>query len=245
MRTHLVPGLDVWTEKQWLEDHQAWFDRFIKRIRWHRVKYKSGRFKSSCVTPCYTAMFGGNDPTAPYFRRIPPWLQPLVDRVSKTTRSTYNCVLVRLYLSGEDEIAWHTDDRVFLGPTPTIASLSFGATRLFELRKMVGNAWSDRVDPRTPTVATELDAGDLLVMEGSTQSLWQHRVPPGRHCTDPRINLNFRYIVPGARGQETFYKYMVYGDSKRPPSWTYKRLIQTYRDGQLPITSFFSASHKK
>jgi hypothetical protein len=60
--------------------------------------------------------------------------------------------------------------------------------------------------------------GDLLVMRGATQQHWHHRVPKAR-SRRPRINLNFRYILPDAahraeaeRGQKTYYKYMVHGD---------------------------------
>ena len=44
-----------------------------------------------------------------------------------------------------------------------------------------------------------LDAGSLLVMRGSTQRLWQHRLPKqlGRAC-GARVNLSFRWIE--ARG---------------------------------------------
>ncbi len=44
----------------------------------------------------------------------------------------------------------------------------------------------------------------------------------------PRINLNFRYIIPGTpdaeRGQHTYYKYMVHGDNLRAPSVTYAQV---------------------
>ena len=85
--------------------------------------------------------------------------------------------------------------------------------------------------------------GDLLVMHGDTQKHWHHRVPkaPSR-C--PRINLNFWYIVPGSpdveRGQKTYYKYMVHGDSVMPngdpsgcspPSSSYTELLR--RQGSL------------
>ncbi|GMH55373.1 hypothetical protein TrRE_jg1256, partial [Triparma retinervis] len=67
---------------------------------------------------------------------VPPHLSPLVSRVSSLLKTPFNAVLVRLYFDGDDNIAWHTDGRKFLGPTPTIASLSFGASASFQLRKM-------------------------------------------------------------------------------------------------------------
>lgn len=62
-------------------------------------------------------------------------------------------MLLRLYFDGADEIAWHTDGRTFLGPTPTIASLSFGAEALFQMRRM-RNVWpcagDNGIDTATP-----------------------------------------------------------------------------------------------
>jgi hypothetical protein len=48
--------------------------------------------------------------------------------------------LLRLYFDGDDTIAWHTDGRKFLSPNPNIASLSFGGTADFQLRRMT-NVW--------------------------------------------------------------------------------------------------------
>lgn len=43
-------------------------------------------------------------------------------------------------------------------------------------------------------IKTHLPHGSLLVMEGSTQEDWQHRVPKEYHDRGPRINLTFRTI---------------------------------------------------
>lgn len=44
-------------------------------------------------------------------------------------------MLANLYRDCHDSVDWHADDEPALGPQPTIASLSFGDTRNFELRK--------------------------------------------------------------------------------------------------------------
>ncbi|EOD31528.1 hypothetical protein EMIHUDRAFT_58725, partial [Emiliania huxleyi CCMP1516] len=76
----------------------------------------------------------------------------------------FNAILLRLYMDGADEIAWHTDGRTFLGERPTIGSLSLGATASFQLRRM-----------RNRDLL--LADGDLLVMHSPTQRHWHHRVP--------------------------------------------------------------------
>ena len=40
-----------------------------------------------------------------------------------------------------------------------------------------------------------LASGSLLVMKGTTQTHWLHRLPPTKKVADPRINLTFRTIV--------------------------------------------------
>ncbi len=112
------------------------------------------------------------------YQPIPTYLQELVTRVSLATGNVpYNAVLVRLYFDGNDEITWHTDGRTFLGPTPTIASLSLGARCSFQLRKMT-DVWpcagtpDGGVDRRVAPIDVNLRGGDLLVMSGHTQRGW-------------------------------------------------------------------------
>ncbi|KAJ5467953.1 hypothetical protein N7475_005705 [Penicillium sp. IBT 31633x] len=47
---------------------------------------------------------------------------------------SYNFCLVNYYASGEDSIAFHSDDERFLGPEPNIASLSLGGEREFLMK---------------------------------------------------------------------------------------------------------------
>ena len=212
--------------RHFLDDSQAWWDTIVSNVLWHRVKYASNRFGKACETPCYTAFYGGFPQFEPY-APVPQWLQPLVDRVSGELGVPFNALLLRLYFDGADEIAWHTDGRTFLGPTPTIGSLSLGATAQFEMRRM-RNCWpkvgppkdgepphDDGIDHATPPMAFALSDGDLIVMRGDTQAHWHHRVPKAK-SRRPRININFRYILPGTddaeRGQATYYKYMRDGD---------------------------------
>lgn len=118
-----------------------WYQQLLNNIRWHRVKYKSNRFQKECETPCYTAFFGGRAEYKPYIP-IPNWLEPLIYQVTSHLGKgvQFNAFLVRLYFDGNDEIAWHTDGRTFLGDEPTIASLSLGCKATFQLRRM-NNVW--------------------------------------------------------------------------------------------------------
>ncbi|MCU1351949.1 MAG: alpha-ketoglutarate-dependent dioxygenase AlkB [Acidimicrobiales bacterium] len=96
-----------------------------------------------------------------------------------------NGVLCNLYRDGRDSVAWHSDDEAELGPTPFIASVSFGATRRFQLRHK-----------HRPELRHELELtdGSLLVMQGPTQRHWRHQVPKTSRAVGARINLTFRQI---------------------------------------------------
>jgi alkylated DNA repair dioxygenase AlkB len=232
-------------------DAQHWWQTITSNTRWHRVKYGSARFGKACETPCWTAFYGGFPEYSPY-APVPAWLQPLVDRVSAELGAPFNALLLRLYFDGHDEIAWHTDGRTFLGPTPTIGSLSLGASATFEMRRMRnvwpkvnrasdgGNAsassaaaaaapYDDGIDHETPVRSWELKDGDLLVMQRETQAHWHHRVPKAK-SRRPRLNINFRYILPGTpdaeRGQATYYKYMRDGDGPVQAGVSYEAILR-------------------
>ncbi|XP_078270928.1 alpha-ketoglutarate-dependent dioxygenase alkB homolog 3 isoform X2 [Rhinoraja longicauda] len=97
-----------------------------------------------------------------------------------------------------DSIDWHSDDEPSLGRDPVIASLSFGETRNFEMRKKPPP--EEKGDyTYAEIIRIPLNHGCLLVMEGKTQNDWQHRVPKEYHDRNPRINLTFRTVYPEAR----------------------------------------------
>lgn len=60
----------------------------------------------------------------------------LKDRLEEVTGHHFNSVLANLYRDGHDSVDWHTDNEKALRRHPTIASLTFGDVRNFELRKI-------------------------------------------------------------------------------------------------------------
>ncbi len=118
-----------------------------------------------------------------------PW-SPAVTRVRECLHSTlgvrFNSVLLNLYRDGRDCMGWHRDDEKELGPDPVIASVSLGVSRRFLFRELK--------NPKSK-VELILHAGDLLLMEGSSQELWQHSLPRMLRIREPRVNLTFRNIV--------------------------------------------------
>jgi alkylated DNA repair dioxygenase AlkB len=117
--------------------------------------------------------------------RWTPALLEIKTRVEEQTAVAFNSVLLNLYRDGKDSVAWHSDDEPELGPSPTIASVSFGATRKFQLRSK---------DDRSLRHDLQLTHGSLLIMQRAIQRTWQHQVPKTSRQVEPRINLTFRTI---------------------------------------------------
>lgn len=116
-----------------------------------------------------------------------PWTKELLELknlIENKTSQTYNSCLLNLYHNGEEGMAWHSDGEKDLKQNGAIASLSFGAERKFLFKHK----------DTKQNVSLVLEKGSLLVMKGSTQQHWLHRLPPSKKVTTPRINLTFRTI---------------------------------------------------
>ncbi|KAJ3342106.1 hypothetical protein HDU93_003322 [Gonapodya sp. JEL0774] len=73
------------------------------------------------------------------------------------------------YGNGRESVAWHGDRLNHIGPLPTVASLTLGASRAFRLRGIDGGK----------TYAVVLKHGDLFVMGPGTQvSVFNHKRSP-------------------------------------------------------------------
>jgi alkylated DNA repair dioxygenase AlkB len=81
--------------------------------------------------------------------------------------------------------AWHSDGETDLKKDGAIGSLSFGAERKFSFKHK----------QTKETVSIILEHGSLLVMKGTTQTHWLHRLPPTKMKMGARVNLTFRTIV--------------------------------------------------
>ncbi len=116
------------------------------------------------------------------------WTEDLLQlkkKVEEKTAETFNSCLLNLYHSGDEGMAWHSDSEKDLKPNGAIGSMSFGAERKFSFKhKKSGQK-----------VSILLEHGSLLVMTGSTQTHWLHRLPPTKLVSAARINLTFRSII--------------------------------------------------
>ncbi|WP_430613599.1 alpha-ketoglutarate-dependent dioxygenase AlkB family protein [Flavobacterium sp. JP2137] len=120
-------------------------------------------------------------------KRALPWTAALLELkalVEEKTEETYNSCLLNLYHSGEEGMAWHSDGERALKKNGAIGSLSFGAVRKFAFKHK----------KNLTKVECLLEHGSLLVMKGSTQTHWLHRLPPTKRVQALRVNLTFRTI---------------------------------------------------
>jgi len=116
-----------------------------------------------------------------------PWTPALLELkllAEQKSGEKFNSCLLNLYHSGEEGMAWHSDAEKDLKKDGAIASISFGAQRNFCFKHKLSQE----------TVAVLLEHGSLLVMKGTTQSNWLHRLPPAKRIKTARVNLTFRTI---------------------------------------------------
>jgi alkylated DNA repair dioxygenase AlkB len=166
------------------------FDRLNREIKWRREKIRL--YGKEIDIPRLTAWYGepGKSYTYSGISMNPlPWIAPLreiKEKIYELAGTRFNSVLLNLYRSGKDGVAWHSDDEPELGPEPVIGSVSVGGTRLFQL-KHKSRKYLERVE-------IPLTSGSFLLMRGQTQRHWLHRIPKTKKPAAPRINLTFRVI---------------------------------------------------
>ncbi len=119
-----------------------------------------------------------------------PELLELKQKCEEVTGETYNSCLLNLYHDGSEGMAYHSDGETDLKKHGAIASLTFGAERKFLFKHKTTKE----------KIEILLENGSLLVMKGTTQDHWLHRLPPTTKIKTPRVNLTFRTIENKEKG---------------------------------------------
>lgn len=114
----------------------------------------------------------------------PFYLTRVKDRVETVTGVKFNGLLLNYYRDGGDSVGFHSDNEQELGYDPVVASVSFGAERLFVIKHI----HTEEVQHH------KLKHGSLLVMGGTMQRFWVHSIPKTEGEIGGRINLTFRLI---------------------------------------------------
>lgn len=168
------------------ETSDAYFGSLLSEIEWkHDEAIMFGRH---IITARKVAWYANQAFSYTYSRKTRhalPWspaLRELKQIVEDRTGYTFNSCLCNLYHNGNEGVTWHSDDEKSLKKHAAIASLSFGAERVFQFKhKKSGDI-----------VSIVLEHGSLLIMSGATQTNWKHRLPISKKILEPRINLTFR-----------------------------------------------------
>ena len=110
-------------------------------------------------------------------------LNEIKNKIYRVCNEKFSSVLINLYRDGNDSNGWHADDEKELGINPTIASVSFGEERYFQMKHK-----NLKIEP----IKFKLESGSLLIMSGTTQNEWYHKIPKTSKKISSRINLTFR-----------------------------------------------------
>jgi len=171
-----------------LKQSQQYFEKLLSNINWENDQ--AIIFGKLIVTKRKVAWYGDKPYSYTYSKttkRALPWTKELLELktiIESETGEKFNSCLLNLYHSGEEGMAWHSDGEKDLKKNGAIASVSFGADRKFSFKHK----------KTKQTVSINLEKGSLLIMKGTTQNNWLHRLPPTKKVKTPRINLTFRTI---------------------------------------------------
>jgi len=170
------------------ENAQRYFEQLLKNIEWDNDK--AIIFGKLIITKRKVAWYADKPFDYTYSKTSKtalPWTNELLELkeiIENKTGETFNSCLLNLYHDGGEGMAWHSDSEKDLKKNGAIGSLSLGAERKFSFKHKASKQ----------TVSVLLEKGSLLVMKGTTQTNWLHRLPPTKKVKTPRINLTFRTI---------------------------------------------------
>ena len=112
---------------------------------------------------------------------------PALGKMIRLLSNRYDIAMDRVsagwYRTGTDSVAWHGDRIARDLPHAIVATVSLGGPRRFLIRPKGGGE----------STGFNLGRGDLAVMGGACQRLWEHTVPKAASSAPPRIALMFRH----------------------------------------------------
>ena len=171
------------------KEADAIYNELVNTVPWQQDEITV--FGKKHLQPRLTALYGNEGKPYSYsnIKMQPhPWnllLQKLKTKIENVSDANFTTVLLNYYRDGKDSNGWHADNEKELRTNPVIASLSFGAERMFQLKHNLDK------DLKKSIV---LQHGSLLLMKGTTQHFWKHQIPKTAKPIGPRINGTFRII---------------------------------------------------
>ncbi len=164
------------------------FKELNEKAAWRQEKIKL--YGKRINVPRLTAWYGDEGTSYTYSGITvspEPWTPTLLHikrTVESVSRIRFNSVLLNKYRTERDSVAWHSDDEPELGPEPVIGSISFGQPRIFQFKHKTSGL----------RIGITLGHGSYLLIRGTTQHRWLHRIPKQTAPHNSRINLTFRTV---------------------------------------------------
>jgi alkylated DNA repair dioxygenase AlkB len=167
----VVPG--------WLAGADSLFDHLVTCLPWKQRKV--AMYDRMVDEPRLVHWWSDSMPQAERRAAVNvPVLHEMRLLVSMRYGHVFDSLGCNFYRSGRDSVAWHSDRTA--ETEATIAILSLGGTRPFHVRPKGGGR----------SIAFLPASGDLVVLGGRANDLWQHAIPKV-HRADPRISIAFRH----------------------------------------------------
>jgi alkylated DNA repair dioxygenase AlkB len=164
----------------WVPDHAAVFELLLAEAPWRQRE--RWMYDRRVLEPRMVAGWAGAT-----LVELPARLEEMRAAVSERYRVEFDSVHVNLYRDGRDGVAWHGDTNRKTLHDPLVATVSLGERRRFLLRPGTSG-------PATRTFTP--GGGDLLVMGGACQHLWQHTVPKAVRA-GARMSITLRHSGEG------------------------------------------------
>jgi len=170
-------------------ESERYYEIFLSETKWQQDDITV--FGKSYKQPRLTALYGNNEKPYSYSNitmhphTFTEELLEIKSKVETIVNEKFTTCLLNLYRDGQDSNGWHADNEKELGKNPVIASVSFGASRLFHLKHRYKPELKHKLD---------LESGSLFIMKGETQHNWLHQIPKTKKKVEIRINITFRIL---------------------------------------------------
>jgi len=187
-----LPGADITLFENFFssEESNRLYNSLLQNTIWEQDQMTI--YGKQVNLPRLTAWYGDSKTDSSYYvkkRKMLPWSADLLfikERIEKEVDIQFTRCLLNYYRDGKDSVDWHQDYEESQRKNTVIGSVTFGATRPFQLKH------ATRKDLKR--ISIPLAHGSLLVMQGATQDNWKHKIPKTTKKILPRINLTFRWI---------------------------------------------------
>ena len=172
-----------------LSEADTYLSKILSNTKWQQDTITV--YGKTYQQPRLTALYANNNKSYSYSNIVmhphnfTNTLLEIKQKVETKTNTHYTTCLLNQYRNGQDSNGWHADNEKELGEDPIIASISFGAERIFHLKHKTGSNLKHKLI---------LQHGSLLLMKEGTQRHWLHQLPKTKKDIGKRINLTFRYI---------------------------------------------------